>query len=149
MHKWIVIFSITLVFFLFLFLCNHFIFFRIYYKDPTIPINTEWYSYVNNLYLKSSYDEALQDTTLSGTWIYGDDIIDLEIGIKYGRMFFRCEQFSLIISADYKLNKNGDIVLENISYDEKIDWVTQGDGSLVLSKNRGTQGTVSVKPKEQ
>lgn len=76
------------------------------------------------MFIESYYDSELQLSVLSGTLMIDDDIIDLEIGTRAGRLFFHCEQFSLIMTADYKLNKAGNIVLKNINYDEEVDWQT-------------------------
>lgn len=137
-YKLIVIFSMILVFLLFLFLCNHFMFFRIYYKDPNILADTEWYSSVNNICLKSYYDEDLQMYLLTGKLTYNDEIVDVDIGIKYGRLFFRCEQFSLIMSAEYKLNKDGNIVLKNISYIEESYWPSTPKKIILQRKDKKT-----------
>jgi len=69
------------------------------------------------MYIESNYDSELQFSVLSGTLMINDEIIDTEIGIKpnTNRMFFSCEQYSLILSADYKINKDGNMVLKRIN----------------------------------
>ncbi len=104
------------------FLCIYFL--PIKPKSPVIPANQKWYSSINNMFIESYYDSELQSTFLSGTIMIDDDIIDLEIRTRAGILFFHCEQFSLIMTADYKLNKEGDIILKDIDYNEEVDWQT-------------------------
>ena len=116
--------SVCFLLIFFTFLCVYF--FPIFpLKSPVIPSDKKWYSSVNNLSVESNYDSDFQGAVLSGTLMIDDEIIDLEIGTRAGRLFFYCdqyEQFSLIMTADYKLNKEGNIVLKKIHYNEEVDW---------------------------
>ena len=116
--------SVCFLLIFFTFLCVYF--FPIFpLKSPVIPSDKKLYSSVNNLSVESNYDSNFQGAVLSGTLMIDDEIIDLEIGTRAGRLFFYCdqyEQFSLIMTADYKLNKEGNIVLKKIHYNEEVDW---------------------------
>lgn len=113
-----------IIFLILLILSNCFMLFRFSYKEPIIESDVKWHSSFNNMYLESTYDEQLQGAVLSGTMFLNDNIVDLEIGTKAGNMYIFSKQISFIMTADYKLDRDGNIILKNISYNENIDWQT-------------------------
>ncbi len=104
-------------------------------RTPIIPNDTKWYSSVNNMHIESYYDSEFQITDLSGTLLINDDIIELKIGIRDGRLFFSCEQFSLIMTADYTLDKECNMILKHINYSEDVEWQSTPK-KIVLEKDR-------------
>lgn len=131
-----ILFVILFIIFLLLILSIRFGLIRFYPKEPIIESDVKWHSSVNDMYLESTYDEQLQVVLLSGTMILNDNIVDLEIGLKAGRMHIFSKQ-AIIIAADYNLDRDGNIILKNISYDENIDWQSKPK-KIILQKTEKT-----------
>lgn len=107
------------------FVMVHYPLIRFYPKYPEFESGEMWVSDTNDICIKSVYDEEDKINRLVGTIETSDETFEFEGFFKGSSFYFEDSEsntFYLLMRADYKIKKNGDILLTDIYYDEDIDW---------------------------
>ena len=85
--------------------------------------NAKWYSSVNDFTLQSVYDEQGQFPQLIATVSLKDGPIALDCEVTYGGiMQFWHENEGFVMDAACSIDRDGNIQLKNIEYEDKTDW---------------------------